>query len=254
MVDGNHAERRGSRTTKFPSLVARAYRGLCRGGCYPASSPGVGWMTMRLDPVPCTHMGSLPRAYRPVRRRHGHSRHPATGRKLFSRFLCSVRRSSVPPIYLGINIAMEPFVYCGIIFTALMASAMTFLIVRLLDRLRRRDAESEAAEIVRKAQEEVENRRREAELEIKEMMLKQQEESEKELRKTPRRTPRTRTPARQTPGRPGRAGRTAPQAGEDGREAPSASSPRRSRRPTAARRSSPSCSTCSGRRCTSSAA
>ena len=60
---------------------------------------------------------------------------------------------------------------------------MTFLIVRLLDRLRRRDAESEAREIVRKAEVEVENRRREAELEIKETALQQQAESEKELRR-----------------------------------------------------------------------
>ena len=58
-----------------------------------------------------------------------------------------------------------------------------FVLIRLLDRLRRKDAESEAREIVRKAQQDVENYRREAELEIKELALQQQAESEKELRR-----------------------------------------------------------------------
>ena len=64
-----------------------------------------------------------------------------------------------------------------------LAAALTFLLTRLMDRLRRRDAESEAREIVRKAQVEVDNRRREAELQIKEAALQQQAESEKELRR-----------------------------------------------------------------------
>ena len=61
--------------------------------------------------------------------------------------------------------------------------AAAFVLIRLLDRLRRRDAESEAREIVRKAQQDVENARRESELKIKEMALQQQAESEKELRR-----------------------------------------------------------------------
>jgi ribonuclease Y len=60
---------------------------------------------------------------------------------------------------------------------------LTFVLVKLLDRLRRRDAESEAREIVEKAEEDVANRRREAELEIKELALRQQAESEQELRR-----------------------------------------------------------------------
>src|SRR3989304_2764875 len=71
----------------------------------------------------------------------------------------------------------------AVIFTAIAAFVMAFVLIRLLARLRRRDAESEAIEIVRKAQVEVENRRREAELEIKETALQQQAESEKELRR-----------------------------------------------------------------------
>ncbi|MGA2032370.1 MAG: ribonuclease Y [Thermoguttaceae bacterium] len=70
-----------------------------------------------------------------------------------------------------------------VIGAALLASAITLVWMRLLDRLRRRDAESEAKEIVRVARQEVENRRREAELEIKELALQQQAESEKELRR-----------------------------------------------------------------------
>ena len=70
------------------------------------------------------------------------------------------------------------------IFAVLVVAVLsTFLLTRLWDRLRRRDAESEAKEIIRKAQEEVENRRREAELEIKEAALQQQAENEKELRR-----------------------------------------------------------------------
>jgi hypothetical protein len=36
---------------EFALIPIRADFGLRRGGCYPASSPGVGWMTMRLDSV-----------------------------------------------------------------------------------------------------------------------------------------------------------------------------------------------------------
>ena len=71
----------------------------------------------------------------------------------------------------------------SVTMAAVLAAGLTFLLVRLLDRLRRKDAESEAKEIVRKAEQEVEARRREAELEIKELALQQQAESEKELRK-----------------------------------------------------------------------
>jgi ribonucrease Y len=64
-----------------------------------------------------------------------------------------------------------------------LAVVATFVGMKLLDRLRRRDAESDAREIVRKAEQAVENRRREGELEIKELLLQQQSESEKELRR-----------------------------------------------------------------------
>ena len=34
----------------------RADYGPRRGGCYPTNSPGVGWITMRLDPVSWPHV------------------------------------------------------------------------------------------------------------------------------------------------------------------------------------------------------
>jgi len=71
-----------------------------------------------------------------------------------------------------------------IIMSAVLAAVLTFVLLRMLDRLRRRDAESEAREIVRKSERDVENRRREAELEIKEVAIKARAESEKELRRT----------------------------------------------------------------------
>ncbi len=70
-----------------------------------------------------------------------------------------------------------------IIIAVVLASSLTFVLTRVMDRLRRRDAESEAREIVRKGQLEIDNRRREADLEIKETALQQQAESEKELRR-----------------------------------------------------------------------
>ncbi len=69
------------------------------------------------------------------------------------------------------------------IFGTGIGAVMAFILVKLFDRLRRKDAMSEAAAIVAKANQDADNRRRESELQLKEMVLKQQEESEKELRK-----------------------------------------------------------------------
>jgi len=70
-----------------------------------------------------------------------------------------------------------------IILAAVLSFALTFTIVRLLDRLRRKDAESEAKEIIRRAETEAESRRREFELELKEKAIQQKAESDKELRR-----------------------------------------------------------------------
>jgi ribonuclease Y len=71
------------------------------------------------------------------------------------------------------------------IFIVILVAAviLTFVVIKYLDRLRRRDAETEAQEIIRKAKQDVDARRREAELEIKEAALAAQTESEKELRR-----------------------------------------------------------------------
>ncbi|HXT60202.1 MAG TPA: ribonuclease Y [Pirellulales bacterium] len=68
-----------------------------------------------------------------------------------------------------------------IITTAVIASALTFAIVKLLDYLHLRDANKKARETVEQAEREIDNRRREAELEIKELAIQQRAEGEKEL-------------------------------------------------------------------------
>ncbi len=78
---------------------------------------------------------------------------------------------------------MDPKTVIAIVVVTVLASGLTFVLVRLLDRLRRKDAESEAREIVRRGEQEVGSRRREAELEIKELAIQQKAENEKELRK-----------------------------------------------------------------------
>jgi len=69
-----------------------------------------------------------------------------------------------------------------VILLCVVSAGATFTLVKLLDYLRRRDAESEAKQILQRAQQEVEAHRREAELEIKELSLKQKAEGEQELR------------------------------------------------------------------------
>jgi ribonuclease Y len=60
---------------------------------------------------------------------------------------------------------------------------LTFVLVKLLDYLRRRDAESEAQQIVERAKQQVETLRRETELELKERSIQYKAEGEKELRR-----------------------------------------------------------------------
>jgi len=67
------------------------------------------------------------------------------------------------------------------ILAAVLASALTFLLVKLLDYLRQTDAEKRAQQIVERAEIEIDTRRKEAELEIKELALQQRAEGEKEI-------------------------------------------------------------------------
>lgn len=71
----------------------------------------------------------------------------------------------------------------GVIVSAVIAAALTFTVVKLLDRLRKKDAETEARQILERAEREASNRRREAELEIKERALQQKAKAEEELGK-----------------------------------------------------------------------
>jgi len=69
------------------------------------------------------------------------------------------------------------------IVAALVAAGLTFALLRTLDRLRRKDAETEAQRILSQANQDAANRLRTAELEIKEKALQQKTETEKELGK-----------------------------------------------------------------------
>jgi ribonuclease Y len=70
-----------------------------------------------------------------------------------------------------------------ILGAAVLASGLTFAIVKFLDRLRKVDAESAARQITEKAEREAANKLKEAELAIKERELAQKAESEKLLAK-----------------------------------------------------------------------
>jgi ribonuclease Y len=77
---------------------------------------------------------------------------------------------------------VEPIVAAAI--SAVIAAILAAFLVKLFDRLRKLDAESQAKEILDRAERDVANRRKEYELELKEMALKQQTAAEKELGKT----------------------------------------------------------------------
>ena len=66
---------------------------------------------------------------------------------------------------------------------AVVACLLTIVAVKFLDHLRRRDAETEARDIIDKAQRESANLKKEAELAIKESAIQQKAEGERELSK-----------------------------------------------------------------------
>lgn len=67
------------------------------------------------------------------------------------------------------------------IIASLITAVMTFVLVKLLDRLRRKDAETEAKNILDKANQEATTKLREADLEAKEKALAHKTEVEKEI-------------------------------------------------------------------------
>jgi len=69
------------------------------------------------------------------------------------------------------------------LITAVIGAVLSFVLVRLLDRLRKKDAETEAQKILEQAKQDATTRLKEADLEIKEKALQQKTETEKELSK-----------------------------------------------------------------------
>ena len=76
---------------------------------------------------------------------------------------------------------MHPGIIVSI--TAVITAVLVFVVLRLLDRLRKKDAESEGRRILGQARQDAANRLKEADLEIKEKALQQKTETEKEIGK-----------------------------------------------------------------------
>jgi len=68
-----------------------------------------------------------------------------------------------------------------VIIATILGAVLATVLVKLLDALRKKDAETEARKIIEKAQSDISNRLKEAELEIKEKALKQKSDNEQEL-------------------------------------------------------------------------
>ena len=69
----------------------------------------------------------------------------------------------------------------AVVITAVISCVLAFVIIKLLDGLRKKDAETEAKQIVDNAERDAATRIKEAELEIKESALTQKAEAEREL-------------------------------------------------------------------------
>ncbi len=70
-----------------------------------------------------------------------------------------------------------------VLITAVITAVLVFVVLRLLDHLRKKDAKSEGQRILGQAQQDAANRLKEAELEIKEKALQQKTETEREIGK-----------------------------------------------------------------------
>ncbi|MFP6666594.1 MAG: Rnase Y domain-containing protein, partial [Pirellulales bacterium] len=75
---------------------------------------------------------------------------------------------------------INPWILVALLVAAALLAAGT---IKLLDYLRRKDAESEAKSIIEKAEQDIETRRKEAELEIKELALRIKSKGEEALSK-----------------------------------------------------------------------
>ncbi|RMF95148.1 MAG: DUF3552 domain-containing protein, partial [Planctomycetota bacterium] len=70
-----------------------------------------------------------------------------------------------------------------VIVLCCLVAGLTLALVKLLDYLRKKDAETEAQKIIEKARQEVEALRRETQLELKEQAIQEKAEREKEFQK-----------------------------------------------------------------------
>ncbi len=68
-----------------------------------------------------------------------------------------------------------------VIVTAVIAFALAAVVLKLIDYLRRTDAETRAREIISRAEADIESRRKEAELQIKEAAIQQRSDGDREL-------------------------------------------------------------------------
>jgi len=71
-----------------------------------------------------------------------------------------------------------------IVITAFVSSILAFILIKVLDRLRKKDAETEAKRITDQAEKDAANKIREADLEIKERLLREKTAAENELAKS----------------------------------------------------------------------
>ena len=76
---------------------------------------------------------------------------------------------------------MQPVI--TVVITALISATLSIILVKFIDRLRRRDAETDAGNIIEQAERNAENHLKEAELTAKESALRQKAETEAELGK-----------------------------------------------------------------------
>lgn len=70
-----------------------------------------------------------------------------------------------------------------VVISAIVAFFLSFIVLRLLDRLKKRDAETEALAIVERANADAVTIRKEAELETKELAIRRKEDADRELNK-----------------------------------------------------------------------
>jgi hypothetical protein len=153
------------------------------------------------------------------------------------------------PHFFSLPLAISDWAAFGLV---VVAAALGMALVKLLDYLRKRDADKEAAQIIERAESEAATRRKEAAVEAREMALQEKArlESENEVVRQELHE-RGRKLDKSEDAITTRADQLAKQ--EDGREQP-APALRKLDDATRARRSSTTCSTSNGRPCTSSAA